>query len=79
MLYLGVDLKDCVEKVTNKPAEIFKLRELGELKVGYNGDLTIFDICDGNLELEDSVGKKIELKNYIKTEYVFIKDELIKV
>lgn len=79
MLYLGINLKDCIEKVTSKPAEVFKLNKLGELKVGYNGDLTIFNICDGSLELEDSVGKKVELKNYIKTEYVFIKDELIKV
>ena len=80
ILYLGVPLEKCIEKVTNIPAEIFKLKKLGELKEGYIGDLTIFDIVEnGSLELIDSVKKVINVKKYIKTEYVFIKDELIKI
>lgn len=79
ILHLGVPLEKCIEKVTNAPAEIFKLKKLGELKEGYIGDLTIFDIVEnGSLELIDSVKKVITVQKYIKTEYVFIKDELIK-
>ncbi|MCF0170887.1 amidohydrolase/deacetylase family metallohydrolase [Fusobacterium varium] len=79
MIYLGWSLEKCVEKVTYKPARAFKIKGLGELKEGYMGDLTIFDIVEnGKLELEDSVGKVVIAKKYIKTKYVFIKNELIK-
>ena len=78
MMYLGMPLEKCVEKVTNIPAKALNLKGLGELKEGYMGDLTIFDIVEnGNLELRDSVNKVITMKKYIKTKYVFIKDELI--
>ena len=80
ILYLGVPLERCIEKVTFAPAKAFKLKGLGELKEGAIGDLTIFDIVeDGNLELEDSVKKIITLKKYIKTKYIFIKDELMEI
>lgn len=79
MMYLGWSVEKCVEKVTNVPAEVLKLKGLGELKEGYMGDLTIFDIVEnGKLELKDSVNKVITAEKYIKTKYVFIKDELIK-
>lgn len=79
MLYLGWSVEKCVEKVTYEPARAFKLKGLGELKEGYMGDLTIFDIVEnGKLELKDSVNKVIITEKYIKTKYVFIKDELIK-
>lgn len=79
MLYLGVSLKKCIEKVTNIPAEALNLKGIGELKVGYMGDLTIFDIVEnGKLELKDSVNKVVTAEKYIKTKFVFIKDELIK-
>ncbi|MDU1909669.1 amidohydrolase/deacetylase family metallohydrolase [Fusobacterium sp.] len=79
MIYLGWSVEKCIEKVTYEPAKAFKLKKLGELKVGYMGDLTIFDIVEnGRLELKDSVNKVVTAKKYIKTKYVFIKDELIK-
>lgn len=79
MMYLGFSLEKCIEKVTNKPAEIFKLKGLGELKEGYEGDFTIFTLNEGENELEDSVGEKIKITRYIETKYVFLKDELIKI
>lgn len=80
MFYLGLPLEKCIEKVTTAPAKAYKLKGLGELKEGAIGDLTIFDIVEnGNLELEDSVKKVITLKKYIKTKYIFIKDELIEI
>lgn len=80
MFYLGIPLERCIEKVTATPAKALKLKGLGELKEGAIGDLTIFDIVEnGNLELEDSVKKVITLKKYIKTKYIFIKDELIEI
>lgn len=79
MIYLGWSVEKCVEKVTYEPARAFKLKGLGELKEGYMGDLTIFDIVEnGKLELKDSVNKVITAEKYIKTKYVFVKDELIK-
>lgn len=80
MLYIGVSLEKCIEKVTFIPANAFKLKGFGEIKEGAIGDLTIFDIIEnGNLELIDSVKKVINVKTYIKTKYVFIKDELIEI
>lgn len=80
MFYLGVPLERCIEKVTNTPAKAFGIKNLGELKEGYFGDLTIFDLVEnGNLELTDSVKKTVVSKKYIKTKYIFIKDELINI
>ena len=80
MFYLGVPLERCIEKVTVTPAKALKLEGLGELKEGAIGDLTIFDIVeDRDLELIDSVKKVINTKKYMKTKYIFIKDELIEI
>lgn len=80
MLFLGMPLEKCIEKVTTNPAKIFKLKKLGELKEGYMGDLTIFNIIKNrNLELIDSEKKKIIATKYMKTKYIFIKDELISI
>ncbi len=36
-------LEDAVSKMTNKPAEIFKIKDRGLIKEGYFADITIFD------------------------------------
>nr|WP_225209314.1 amidohydrolase family protein [Lactobacillus delbrueckii] len=44
MLYLGYDLREIIPMITKNPAEDFNLKGKGELKVGADGDLTIFNI-----------------------------------
>ena len=76
-LYLGMPLEDIIERVTTNPASIMNLCDLGELKVGMKGDLTIFKLNPQEITLIDSTKKKINVKNYIDTKFVFIKDKLI--
>lgn len=39
----GVDLVSCVQMVTKNPAAVMGLTNVGQLKVGYDADLLIFD------------------------------------
>lgn len=76
-LYLGMPLEDIIERVTTNPASVMNLSDLGELKVGMKGDLTIFKLNPQEVTLIDSSKNKINVKNHIDTEFVFIKDKLI--
>lgn len=71
MLEVGYTLPQLIEKVTIKPAEYFKLPNKGQLKVGFDGDMTIFDlvredkvVCDSNGN-KRTVNKQIIPKNAI--------------
>lgn len=79
MWNLGVPLERCIEKVTNIPAQVFKLNNLGELKKGSFADFTIFEIKNDKIQVEDSVGVKLEINKYIKIKFVYIKEELIEI
>ena len=52
-LSLDMPLEDVVEKVTSKPAEVYHLNDLGELKVGKAADIEIFHVEDVDIELPD--------------------------
>lgn len=78
MIGLGIPVDKCIEKVTSEAAKIFKLKNLGELKVGYNADFSIFDLENGVLHLKDSDGEILKTNQFIQGKYVFLKDELIK-
>ncbi|MGB6127244.1 MAG: amidohydrolase/deacetylase family metallohydrolase [Psychrilyobacter sp.] len=79
MLSIGLPLEECIKRVTYAPTQALKLDKLGELKKGYKGDLTIFEILsDQNEILMDSVREIRIGKMLIKTNFVFINDELIK-
>lgn len=60
MLYLGYDLKEIIPMITANPAEDFRLNKKGHLKVGFDGDLTIF-------KLEDRAKGKVLTDSYGNT------------
>lgn len=57
LLTVGYSLPEVIHQVTSAPAKQFHLQTKGELKEGFDGDLTIFDIVDGEKELTDSNGQ----------------------
>lgn len=57
-LALGMDLDKAIERVTSKPASIFDFQvKIGSLKPGYEADIGIFELRDGNFEFTDSERK----------------------
>ena len=72
MLYLGLSLEDCVDKVTKEPAKALSLPDTGEIKTGYKADFTIFKLVDDFTELTDSVDKTVRQKPYIKGKYSIV-------
>lgn len=58
MRYLGYSWKDILEKVTSKPAEVFHLSKKGKLEVGYDADITVFEIVFQEKQLIDSNGNQ---------------------
>ena len=51
---VGYDLADLIEKVTSQPANYLNLKTKGQLKVGFDGDLTIFKLTEEAKNLIDS-------------------------
>lgn len=76
-LYIGYDLNSVVDKVTRIPAKILGITSVGELKAGYKGDLTIFDIVTGEKELIDSNNEKVIIDKFIKPVGVLLNEEYI--
>lgn len=63
---VGYDWTEIIEKVTTVPAATFHLETKGRLESGYDADLTIFTIEEGNKTLTDSNGFTREAKELIK-------------
>lgn len=53
---VGYSWLEIIEQVTKAPAKNFHFKHKGQLKVGYDADLTIFTIEEGHKELMDSNG-----------------------
>ena len=49
-------MEEIIEKVTAVPAKNFHLAKKGQLTVGFDADLTIFEIVENEKELKDSNG-----------------------
>ncbi|MHC5215724.1 amidohydrolase/deacetylase family metallohydrolase [Enterococcus sp. LJL128] len=62
---VGYEWADILKKVTAAPAEKFHLNSKGQLKEGFDGDLTIFTIEEGQKTLTDSNGFTREAKELI--------------
>lgn len=58
MLYLGYTLGELLPMVTANPADNFHLKNKGQLKSGFDGDLTIFDVENKAKVLVDSNGNE---------------------
>lgn len=68
----GMTLEECVDKVTHDVAELFGLNNKGTLKVGADGDLTIFDVEKCNEVLTDSYGVGQEIQKKLVLKYVVV-------
>lgn len=53
---VGYSWEEILDKVTAVPAKYFYLERKGQLKAGYDADLTIFDLAEGEKILTDSNG-----------------------
>lgn len=53
---VGYSWEEILDKVTAVPAKYFHLMKKGQLKAGYDADITIFDLADGEETLTDSNG-----------------------
>ncbi|MFD2306799.1 amidohydrolase/deacetylase family metallohydrolase [Enterococcus termitis] len=63
---VGYEWSEIIEKVTAAPAKNFHFETKGQLKEGFDGDLTIFKIEPGQKTLTDSNGFTREAKELIK-------------
>lgn len=63
---VGYSWEEILDKVTAVPARYFNLEKKGHLKAGYDADLTIFDVEDGEKTLTDSNGFTRVAKEVIK-------------
>ncbi|MHC5268619.1 amidohydrolase/deacetylase family metallohydrolase [Enterococcus sp. LJL98] len=55
---VGYTWEEIIEKVTSAPAKAFHLNGKGQLAVGYDADMTVFEFIDGEKVLTDSNGQK---------------------
>lgn len=62
---VGYNWEEIIRKVTIVPAENFNFTKKGQLKEGFDGDLTIFTIQEGSKTLTDSNGHIREAKEII--------------
>lgn len=66
-LYIvGYSWPEIIEKVTRVPAEVFSLTSKGQLKVGYDADLTLFNLVDSTQLLVDSNGNQRQAQQEIQ-------------
>lgn len=71
MLYLGFDLKQVIPMITTVPAHNFNL-DKGELLVGKDADLTIFNVKNEPKDLVDSDGNKFQTNTVVEPIYSII-------
>lgn len=72
MLLIGYSLKDIIKMVTEAPADNFDLKNKGKLRVGYDGDLTIFHVADRVKKLTDSNGNVRTTDRVITPDYAVV-------
>ncbi|RHW45633.1 amidohydrolase/deacetylase family metallohydrolase [Bombilactobacillus bombi] len=79
MIYLGYSLSEVIKMVTEAPANNFNLRSKGHLQVGYDGDLTIFSVSNGEKVLTDSNGNQKKATTLINPQLVVIGGQIYKI
>lgn len=57
-LCMGFAPKQILDCVTSKAADLLHLKGKGYLQAGFDADITVFDIKDGDIELSDADGQK---------------------
>ncbi len=59
MMAIGVDLDKAIAMVTINPTRMYNFdAKIGALKTGYEADISIFELREGNFDYEDTEGKK---------------------
>lgn len=71
-LALGYSLEFCVEKVTAAPAAYLALENLGKLKPGCWGDVTVFHMEKGNYTFEDADHNILSGQDMIVPDYAVV-------
>lgn len=65
-LRIGMPLNDVIASVTSRPAKAYGLyNEIGSLSVGKCADVTVLKITDCDVELEDTVGQKRNVRRRV--------------
>ncbi|MER2226743.1 MAG: amidohydrolase/deacetylase family metallohydrolase [Carnobacterium sp.] len=72
MLFLGYALSDIIPMVTTNPAKAFQLKSKGTLEIGYDADITIFDVENKEKTLVDSNGNTRKTTQVITPIYTII-------
>ena len=72
LMVCGMTLEECVNKVTYDVANFFNLNNIGELKRGSQGDLTILSVKDCNETLKDSYGNEQEIQKKLELRFVVV-------
>lgn len=78
-LHLGYDLEEIIHLVTQGPAKIAGLQDLGYVSAGRKAHLSFFDLVDVNEELVDSMHKIIPINRRIIPVACMINGEYIEV
>ena len=65
LLKIGYSLEEIITSVTTVPADAFRLNK-GKLALGYDGDLTLFEVTCKKQELVDSNGNIEECEEIIR-------------
>lgn len=66
-LYLGLSLDEVFAKITSIPARLLRIDgQLGTIRSGSIGDLTVFSLRQGDFRLEDTVGKVVTGKKLLE-------------
>lgn len=63
---VGYSWMEIIDKITSVPAKLFHLTNKGSIEIGYDADITIFDIEEETKKLTDSNGNIREAKEVIR-------------
>ena len=72
VLNLGMPLEDIVHANTFTAANTYSLGNIGQLKVGYQADFTIFSVKDVKMEFEDSTYNDVCTRNIQKIDKLIV-------
>ncbi|MDT3393168.1 MAG: amidohydrolase/deacetylase family metallohydrolase [Bacillota bacterium] len=72
MLLIGYTLPEIIKMVTWAPADNFHLTAKGQLKAGFDGDVTIYNVQSGEKVLTDSNGNQRTTNTLIVPQYAVI-------
>lgn len=79
MLYIGYSLKEVIEMVTANVEKALLLPKKGQLEIGYDADLTFFDMRSSHRVVKDSQGEVRQLTQEIVPCAVVIDGEWIQI